>query len=113
MVIERGLDRQIERVRQHDDRVRQDRQRRLDISSTGSRELNLQIFLERIAVAIEDSPHGIAAAKGAGLFCLAVPNEVTRTLDLSAADLVIGSFEEMTLRELLAVVPGGLVEADG
>ena len=56
------------------------------------------------AVAIEDSPHGIAAAKGAGLFCLAVPNEVTRTLDLSAADLVIGSFEEMTLRELLVRV---------
>jgi beta-phosphoglucomutase-like phosphatase (HAD superfamily) len=65
------------------------------------------------AVAIEDSPHGIAAAKGAGLFCLAVPNEVTRTLDLSAADLVIGSFEEMSVRELLAVVPGGLLEADG
>jgi beta-phosphoglucomutase-like phosphatase (HAD superfamily) len=56
------------------------------------------------AVAIEDSPHGIAAAKGAGLFCLAVPNEVTRTLDLSAADLVIGSFEEMTLRDLLVRV---------
>ena len=53
------------------------------------------------AIAVEDSPHGIAAAKAAGLYCLAVPNEVTRTLDLAAADLVIGSFEEMSLRELL------------
>jgi HAD superfamily hydrolase (TIGR01509 family) len=65
------------------------------------------------AVAIEDSPHGIAAAKGAGLYCLAVPNEVTKTLDLRAADLVIGSFEEMTLPQLLVRVAGGLLEADG
>lgn len=55
------------------------------------------------AIAVEDSPHGIAAAKAAGLFCLAVPNEVTRPLDLSRADLVIGSFREITLDELLQV----------
>ncbi len=53
------------------------------------------------AVAVEDSPHGIAAAKGAGLFCLAVPNEVTRSLDLAAADLVIASFADLTLEEVL------------
>ena len=55
------------------------------------------------AIAVEDSPHGIAAAKAAGLFCLAVPNEVTRSLDLTAADLTIESFEVMTLPELLRV----------
>lgn len=54
------------------------------------------------AAAVEDSPHGITAAKGAGLFCLAVPNEVTRSLDLGAADLVIDSFVDLTLEELLA-----------
>ncbi len=54
-----------------------------------------------LAIAIEDSPHGIAAAKAAGLFCLAVPNEVTQSLDLTAADLTIGSFRDMTLAELL------------
>jgi HAD superfamily hydrolase (TIGR01509 family) len=59
------------------------------------------------AIAIEDSPHGIAAAKAAGLYCLAVPNEVTRSLDLAAADLVIGSFEDMTLHELLLRVADG------
>lgn len=54
------------------------------------------------ALAFEDSPHGITAAKVAGVFCVAVPNEVTVSLDLSAADLVIGSLEERPLTELIA-----------
>lgn len=54
------------------------------------------------AVAVEDSPHGIAAAKRAGLYCVAVPNEVTRSLDLTAADLVIESFSEVTVEELVS-----------
>ncbi len=53
------------------------------------------------AVAIEDSPNGIAAAKAAGVFCLAVPNEVTADLDLSAADLLVDSLEDLPLAELL------------
>ena len=53
------------------------------------------------AVAIEDSPNGIAAAKAAGVFCLAVPNEVTAELDLSAADLLVDSLEDLPLEELL------------
>ena len=57
----------------------------------------------RAAVAIEDSPHGIAAAKAAGIFCVAVPNEVTIALDLSAADLRVASLEELPLEELLEV----------
>jgi HAD superfamily hydrolase (TIGR01509 family) len=56
-------------------------------------------------VAIEDSPHGIAAAKGAGLFCVAVPNEVTRGLNLGAADLVIESFAGVSLAAVLERVP--------
>jgi beta-phosphoglucomutase-like phosphatase (HAD superfamily) len=55
------------------------------------------------AIAVEDSPHGIAAAKAAGLFCLAVPNQVTKGLDLTAADLIIGSFRDMTLGDLLGL----------
>jgi beta-phosphoglucomutase-like phosphatase (HAD superfamily) len=54
------------------------------------------------AVAIEDSPHGIAAAKAAGVFCVAVPNDVTASLDLGAADLVLGSLEELPLADVLA-----------
>jgi HAD superfamily hydrolase (TIGR01509 family) len=53
------------------------------------------------AVAIEDSTHGVAAAKAAGIFCVAVPNEVTRRLDLSAADVLVGSLEELPLDRLL------------
>jgi HAD superfamily hydrolase (TIGR01509 family) len=53
------------------------------------------------AIAVEDSPNGIRSAKGAGLFCLAVANRVTRQLDLSAADLVIDSLEDLPLHELL------------
>jgi HAD superfamily hydrolase (TIGR01509 family) len=54
------------------------------------------------AVAFEDSPHGVHAAKAAGLFCVAVPNPVTRELDLGRADLVLGSFEDASLDEVLA-----------
>jgi HAD superfamily hydrolase (TIGR01509 family) len=35
---------------------------------------------------LEDAPNGIAAAKAAGMNCVAVPNAFTRALDLSAAD---------------------------
>ncbi len=53
------------------------------------------------AVAIEDSPNGIVAASRAGLRCIAVPNPITAGLDLSQADLVLGSLAELTLSELL------------
>ena len=52
------------------------------------------------AVAIEDSPNGVAAAKAAGLWCVAVPHAITRSLDLSAADLVVDSLEGIHLDEL-------------
>jgi HAD superfamily hydrolase (TIGR01509 family) len=54
------------------------------------------------AVAIEDSPHGIAGAKAAGIYCVAVPNSVTAGLDLSAADLRLESLAELPLPELLS-----------
>ena len=41
------------------------------------------------SVAVEDSGHGIAAAKAAGLACVAVPSRITRHTDLSAADLTV------------------------
>lgn len=52
------------------------------------------------AAAFEDSPNGIAAAKAAAIFCVAVPNEVTGALDLSAADLVVESLLEIDLNLL-------------
>jgi HAD superfamily hydrolase (TIGR01509 family) len=49
------------------------------------------------AFAIEDSPNGIRAAKAAGLPCLCVPNEATARLDLSEADLVVPTFEGLSV----------------
>ena len=49
------------------------------------------------AVAFEDSPNGVLAAKEAGVFCVAVPNEVTRELGLeeAGADLVLDSLADL------------------
>jgi len=43
------------------------------------------------ALALEDSPNGVLAAKRAGLACAAVPNALTARLDLGAADLRLAS----------------------
>jgi HAD superfamily hydrolase (TIGR01509 family) len=53
------------------------------------------------AIAIEDSPNGIAAAKRAGLFCIAVPNPLTCQLPLEQADLQLRSLTELPLQQLL------------
>jgi len=56
------------------------------------------------AVAFEDSMNGITAAKAAGLLCVAVPNALTAGMDLSQADLRLGSLADMPLERLLAVL---------
>ena len=55
------------------------------------------------AVAFEDSPNGVRAAKAAGVFCVAVPNDVTRDLGLeeAGADLVLNSLADLPPEELL------------
>lgn len=53
------------------------------------------------AIALEDSTNGIAAAKAAGIFTVAFPNPVTSGSDLSAADVVVHSLEDVPLRSLL------------
>ena len=56
------------------------------------------------AVAFEDSPNGITAANAAGIYCVAVPNPTTEALDVTHADLVLRSLEEVSLTDLLARV---------
>jgi len=56
----------------------------------------------RDSVAVEDSEHGVTAARGAGLFTIAVPHDLTAHMDLSAADAVLCSLEELTLEDALA-----------
>lgn len=54
------------------------------------------------AVAFEDSANGIAAAKDAGLLCVAVPNALTAGMDLSRADLRLTSLAATPLESVLA-----------
>jgi len=56
------------------------------------------------AIAIEDSPNGVLAAKRAGMLCVAIPNSITARLDLGQADLLLGSLADVTLAELLTRV---------
>ena len=62
---------------------------------------------ERLGVApdrclvIEDSPNGVLAAQAAGMPCVAVPNSVTRHLELPEAELVVESLEGLGLGEIL------------
>ena len=58
------------------------------------------------AVAIEDSPNGISAAKRAGMRCVAIPNRITAQLDLRQADLMLDSLADLTMTELLSRLTG-------
>src|SRR5256886_12119962 len=49
------------------------------------------------AIAFEDSPNGVTAAKAAGLVCVAVPNPMTAALALDDADLVLGPLAAVPL----------------
>lgn len=53
------------------------------------------------AIVFEDSPNGVKAAKRAGLFVVAVPNDVTSALSLEGADLVMSTLSEMPLSHLI------------
>ena len=56
----------------------------------------------REAFAIEDSPHGVTAAKAAGLRCVAAPNPITARMDLRHADCVLPSMAGVSLAEVVA-----------
>ncbi len=58
------------------------------------------------AVAIEDSASGVEAAKSAGLRCIAVPNEITRSLAFEDADLVLPSLANLKLASLECALQG-------
>ncbi|MEI7832078.1 MAG: HAD family hydrolase [bacterium] len=54
------------------------------------------------AIAFEDSPNGVTAANAAGIYCVAVPNPMTRELPLDHADQLVSSLAELNLQALLA-----------
>jgi HAD superfamily hydrolase (TIGR01509 family) len=56
------------------------------------------------SVALEDSAHGVTAAKAAGMVAVAVPSRITRFNDFSHADLVVDSLEHVTVDALASLV---------
>jgi len=52
------------------------------------------------AIAFEDSPPGIQAAKAAGLYCIAVPNSLTGELPLDQADRRLSSLADFNLDDV-------------
>lgn len=51
-------------------------------------------------MAFEDSLNGLKSAKAAGIYCTVVPNQITREMDLGIADLIVPSFEQLSVEEL-------------
>ncbi|HZS93814.1 MAG TPA: haloacid dehalogenase, partial [Chloroflexota bacterium] len=56
------------------------------------------------AIVLEDSPNGITAAQAAGIFCVAVPNSLTKRLPIGHADMEIESLAAVPLPELIEQV---------
>lgn len=55
------------------------------------------------AIAFEDSPHGVHAARTAGIFTVAIPNPLTKGLDFSHASLRIDSLADVSPEQLLTL----------
>ncbi len=52
------------------------------------------------AVAVEDSPHGAAAAAAAGIYCLTVPNVITRLLPFERPGHRVNSLADVDFNDL-------------
>ena len=65
------------------------------------------------ALALEDSPNGLLSAKRAGMFAVAVPNDLTRQLPLDHADWRLDSLADLTLRALIKIAEGAQAEKGG
>ncbi|HMN60570.1 MAG TPA: HAD family hydrolase [Anaerolinea sp.] len=69
-----------------------------------------RLALERLgisgnqAVAFEDSPNGIRAARAAGIYVVAIPTPVSIRLDLSQANQVVPSLDRLPLSTLMATM---------
>lgn len=68
-----------------------------DVFLTAARDINLP---PETCVVIEDSLVGVAAARAAGMRCIAVTN-TNKAPDLSAADWIVDSLEEVARSEFL------------
>jgi HAD superfamily hydrolase (TIGR01509 family) len=63
------------------------------------------------SVALEDSAHGVAAAKAAGMVAVAVPSRITVHNDFHQADLLVTSLVDLDVARLAALVgPAGATD---
>jgi beta-phosphoglucomutase-like phosphatase (HAD superfamily) len=65
-----------------------------DIYLAAARQLSIP---PEACLALEDAPHGVQAAKAAGMICVAVPNRFTLDLDLGAADRMLPSLSAVVI----------------
>jgi HAD superfamily hydrolase (TIGR01509 family) len=56
------------------------------------------------AVAVEDSPNGVRAARAAGVQVVAFPNAITEAMDLGEADVVVRDLDGLGLDGLLGLL---------
>jgi HAD superfamily hydrolase (TIGR01509 family) len=56
------------------------------------------------SVALEDSAHGVTAAKAAGMAAVAVPSRITRFNDFGHADLIVDSLLDLDVAALAALL---------
>jgi putative hydrolase of the HAD superfamily len=56
------------------------------------------------AVAFEDSPNGIRAANAARIFCVAIPTPISASLDLTHANYIAASLDQLSLERLMRLV---------
>jgi HAD superfamily hydrolase (TIGR01509 family) len=63
-----------------------------DVFIAAARALNVD---PQNCLVLEDAPAGVQAAKSAEMMCIAVPNEHTRSLDLSLADQSVASLSDV------------------
>lgn len=54
----------------------------------------------KLSIALEDSNHGVIAAKRAGLKVVAIPNRITSKMDFSQADLQVSSAQDISINTL-------------
>jgi HAD superfamily hydrolase (TIGR01509 family) len=57
-----------------------------------------------VCIAIEDSTHGITAAKAAGMFCIGI-NTARNRQALAQADCIVDHYHEIDLPRLLGAIP--------
>ena len=71
-----------------------------DVYEVAMRKIGL---LPNECIGIEDSVIGMQAVKNAGMKCVVVPNEFTRSKSFDSADLIIKSLKELSHKKIISL----------